>query len=107
MPQPPSDVAPIVDADGRLTVVWRAFFAALAGKATASVPVPLDDSPLSYTAPSNGSLMVTGGSVSAITLTRGRDPVPLDASLRAIPLSAGDRVSVTYDTVPTVVFLPQ
>jgi hypothetical protein len=106
--QPPSDLAPIVDPEsGRVTQVWRAFFAALSGKAAAAVAIQVSGSPASYTAPDNGSLMLTGGTVTAISLVRGRDPVPLDAGLHALPMSAGDTVLVAYSVAPVMVFLPR
>jgi hypothetical protein len=108
MAQPPSDVAPIVDPNtGRVTQVWRAFFSALSGKAAAAVVVPVQGSPAAYTAPDNGSLMLTGGTVTAISIVRGRDPVPVDAGLRALPMSAGDTVIVSFSVAPTLVFLPR
>jgi hypothetical protein len=108
MPQPPSDVAPIVDPDtGRVTQVWRAFFSALSGKAAGAVAVRVQGSPAAYTAPDNGSLMLTGGTVTAISLVRGRDPVPVDARLYALPMSGGDTAIITYSVAPTLVFLPR
>jgi hypothetical protein len=108
MAQPPSDAAPIADPDtGRLTPVWRAFFSALSGKPSGAVVIAASGSPVAYTASDGGSLMVTGGSVTAISIVRGRNPIPVDAGLRALPMSAGDTVMIAYSVAPTLVFLPR
>lgn len=107
MPQPPSDVAPIVDASGRLTQPWRAFFASIFTSGSAAVSVPFTQSPATYKAPSAGTLLVFG-TVDAITITRGRSPVEVDPSVKALPMASGDTVMVTYSTVPAphLTFLP-
>ncbi|SFF76730.1 hypothetical protein [Methylobacterium sp. yr596] len=107
MPQPPSDVAPIVDATGRLTQPWRAFFAGIFTGGGSAVSVAARQSPATYKAPSAGTLILFGA-VDAITITRGRDAVEVDPSVKALPMASGDTAMVTYSTVPppNLTFLP-
>ena len=68
--------------------------------------VTLGGSPADYTANSSGSLAVSGGTVSSITLTRGLVTVPTGVVAGLIPMEIGDVVSITYAVAPTVNFLP-
>jgi hypothetical protein len=64
-------------------------------------------SPFAYTAPANGSLIINGGTVSAITLTRpGDTAVTLGQTGGLVSVQAGDVVTVTYSVAPTMTFLP-
>lgn len=62
-------------------------------------------SPMTYIARDHGTLSVQAGAVSAITLARGASSIAVGAGL--IPLSIGDKVTVTYTTAPTLNFIPR
>ena len=63
-------------------------------------------SPYTYTAPQNGVVVVSGGSVSLVQL--GRSGVFLATGLLTgvIPVSAGDQIKVTHVVAPALTFLP-
>lgn len=68
-------------------------------------PVTVGASPFVYTAYTIGDLWVAGGTVSAVTLTRGGVSLTV-ATNRFIPVAANDQVTVTYSVLPTVTFVP-
>ncbi len=66
----------------------------------------LGASPATYTAVVPGNLMLSGGTVTGITLTRGGGSATLSTSVATIPMSLGDSVTITASTMPTVYFVP-
>lgn len=107
MAQPPNSNVPIAEPQsGRCTIAWQAFFAALSGQGAAkSILIAPTDSPYTFTASAPGNLIVQG-SLTGLTLIRGRDPIPLAPALPMVPMSKGDRAVLTYSAAPGLVFLP-
>lgn len=69
--------------------------------------VTLGASPVSITAPTSGQYIISGGTVSAITLTRGNAPaISLGVTSGAFSVSQGDILTITNTVVPTVTFVP-
>lgn len=105
--RPPSSLMPISTNEGMVTEQWFRYLAALStssgGKA---VTATVGGSPFTYTAPSAGHVLVSGGTVSAISLTRGRTTIATGMTSGFVPVSAGDAVTVTYTVAPAVTFLP-
>ena len=104
----PNLTAPLVDRLGRLLPPWNSFFQQLVQKAPAVANVVVGISPFSYTANANGNLIVSGGTVSLITLTRGTITITIATSTAnpvIVPISIGDTVAVTYTVLPTMQFL--
>ncbi len=65
-------------------------------------------SPYTYTASAAGSVVITGGTVSAIQLKRGSTTITVAAASPAVvPVSAGDQVITTYSAAPTMSFVPR
>lgn len=63
-------------------------------------------SPFTYTAPFAGTVVVTGGSVSGISVVRQGTPVATGITAGLIPVSRYDQVQVTYGSAPTMTFIP-
>jgi hypothetical protein len=63
-------------------------------------------SPYTYTAPFNGQVSVTGGTVSQIQLIRQSTTVATGLTAGLIMVSRLDQVVVTYTGTPTMVFIP-
>lgn len=64
-------------------------------------------SPFTYTAPGFGVVVVTGGSVSAISVKRQGTSVSTGITTGLIPVARYDQVVVTYSpTAPTMTFIP-
>ena len=65
-------------------------------------------SPYTYTASAAGSVVITGGTVSAVQLKRGSTTITIaSASTAVVPVSAGDQVITTYSAAPTMSFVPR
>ncbi len=63
-------------------------------------------SPYSYTAPYWGSVAVTGGTVSAISIIRQGASIGTGVTVGVFQLARGDVLQVTYSVVPTMTFIP-
>jgi hypothetical protein len=104
----PSPILPATDPKtGKLASVWYQFLARLA-QLTPSSPFStptVEASPWTYTAGTIGDLFVTGGTVSAIVLSRSGASVTVLTN-RFIPMAANDTVTITYTVLPTVTFVP-
>jgi hypothetical protein len=103
----PSGDQPVVDDKKRLGQTWHGFFAGLVAKAPPIAPVTVGVSPFAYTASTFGFLHVTGGVVSAISLTRAAVVLATGLTSGFIPMAQGDIVKITYTGKPTVNFVPQ
>lgn len=64
----------------------------------------LAGSPWSFTAEQPGQLVITGGTVTGVTLSRGAVTIAVP---QAIYLSVGDVITVAYSVAPTITFIPR
>ncbi|CAJ8797178.1 Uncharacterised protein [Burkholderia pseudomallei] len=86
--------------DGQNSAAW--------GAAGAIAAVTVGASPFAYTATSAGMVVISGGTVSAVTLKRGSPAaISVGETSGVVPVSAGDIVSVTYSAAPTMSFVPR
>jgi hypothetical protein len=86
--------------DGQNNASWGAVGAIAAVTVTAS--------PFSYTAQAAGFVVISGGTVSAVTLKRGTPAaISVGETAGIVPVSAGDIVAVTYSVLPTMSFVPR
>lgn len=84
---------------------WSGLFRGLAP--AAEVPVTVGASPFSYSAPVKGSVIVNGGTVSAIAFSRdGTTFYTTGQTAGMFTLNAQDRLRVTYTVLPTMTFVP-
>lgn len=105
----PSSAQPIADPrTGMVTTYWQRFFNALPGVAApaAIAAVTVTASPYTYLSGAGGTLSVTGGTVSSITLTRNNVTTATGITSGLVPVANGDRVTITYSGLPTVNFIP-
>jgi hypothetical protein len=86
--------------------VWQRFFNSAFGQAGAGAAVTLTGTPFPFLAGGSGNLLVVGGTVSDITLTRGTTAIPTGLTAGFIPVANGDTVTITYSVAPTVTFIP-
>jgi hypothetical protein len=63
-------------------------------------------SPFVYTAPFNGILLITGGTVSAISLNRGAGFLTTGLTVGIVPMRRQDQVQVTWSGLPAMTFYP-
>ncbi len=97
-------------ADGKHTQKdWYFFWAGLYNglPPAAEVAVTPGVSPYIYSAPVRGSLIITGGTVSAIDFSRdGITFYSVGQTSGMFLLCATDQLRITYTVVPTVTFVP-
>lgn len=77
---------------------------ALGSQAPVSV-VTVGASPFAYTATTKGQVVIQGGTVTAVTLTRAGTAVTLGIA-GTTSVSANDIITVTYTAAPTMTFIP-
>jgi hypothetical protein len=78
----------------------------ISGAAISSITVGA--SPYTYTATNNGTVAVTGGTVSSVQLKRGATTITVASATGVlVPVSTGDQVIVTYSSTPTEQFIPR
>lgn len=105
--QPPSIVTPMVDAStGFVNPAWWQFFATLAGLPAAIQELSLSGSPFSFTASVPGNVLVAGGMVSSLVLTRGRVTLTTGLVGGFVPMAWQDTLEITYTVLPDVWFIP-
>lgn len=102
----PSSRQPIADAGGFVNTTWLRFFGALVAKPAGIAPVQVSGSPFIYLASASGTLSITGGTVSSITLTRNNVATPTGITAGLVPVANDDTVTITYSAAPTVNFIP-
>jgi hypothetical protein len=79
----------------------------LGGQGEALQPVTVGASPYIYQAQTNGLLIISGGTVSAIAYSRDRTAFyTLGQTSGLFPLFALDYIRVTYTVLPVLVFAP-
>lgn len=100
----PSSAQPISGEGGKVTTTWQRFFNALVSAPAAIAAVTPTGSPFAYTASGAGTLVLSGGTVSARTLTRNTTTVPVGSS--TIQMANGDVTTITYSVAPTINFIP-
>lgn len=107
-PNAPSWGVPAVDtATGLLTQGWFGYLAQLAGAPGPILAVTPGPNPFAFKAPSNGTLSITGGTVSSITLARARvSGVNVGFTSGSVAVAENDVVTITYSVAPTINFIP-
>jgi predicted Rossmann-fold nucleotide-binding protein len=71
----------------------------------ASAAVAVGASPFDYKVPGTGAVIVTGGTVTALSYGRNGTFTALGVIVGIIPLSKGDTLRITYTVLPTVTFV--
>jgi hypothetical protein len=87
-----------------LTSVAEAAFGSV--EPAAAEDVDVGTSPFEYTALSTGNLLIEGGTVTGITITRMGSTYVVPATAAFVPVCPDDVVEVTYAVLPTLTFLP-
>ena len=101
----PSSGQTIADKAGFVTPTWQRFFNALVSAPAAISAVTPTGSPFSFTAGQSGMLVITGGTVSGVTLTRNTSTITVPTG--AIAMANRDVAEITYAVAPTINFVPR
>lgn len=102
----PSSQIPFVNQDKTIATEWLRFLTDLVSNPAPSTTPTVTASPMAFAAPRTGHLLVVGGTVSAISLKRGRATIATGMTSGFIPVSSNDIVTVTYTVAPTLTFVP-
>lgn len=104
----PSATQPLVNPQtGLITPEWMRLFAVQQAEAGKITHPAITASPYAFTANATGHLLVTGGTVASLSLSRARVTVATGLTSGFVPMSAGDVVTITYSVSPTVSFIPE
>ena len=108
IPKPTSLLSRSMD-DGRLAKAWWRYINSFSETPQPESALTLVKSPLVYKAARNGTLLVSGGSVSSIKFNSRNSTAKLVLSMTQgmIPVSIGDVVTIAYGGTPLVVFFPR
>lgn len=100
----PSTNQPISE-NGIVTTVWQRFFNALVSSPSAIASIQATQSPVAYKAAERGTLSISGGTISDVTLQRASVSISL-GPVRLVPVANADTVTITYSVAPTISFIP-
>lgn len=70
------------------------------------VTIPVGASPFTFTAPSDGIFVAGASLLGSMTHARGGVSTTIPAGSGQISMAAGDQITVTYTTAPTLTFIP-
>lgn len=102
----PNQNSPLVNrATGNIIPPWNSYLQQFTQKPPPVMAIDVTASPFSYTAVEPGNVAISGGTVSAIVLTRGSVSITIVGS-NFVPVAIGDIVTVTYSVLPTIRFIP-
>lgn len=101
----PNSNQPLVNSGGYITPVWQRFFGALLGSPAAITAITVGASPTSFTASQRGTVGISAGTLTAVSLTRAGVTIALGTS-RTVTVANGDVVTVSYSVAPTINFIP-
>lgn len=101
----PTLLAPFVDNRGKIKQPWNFYLQQFTQAPPSILTITVGGSPFSYQAVEPGVIAVTGGTISAITLTRGIITINVTGE-KLIPVAIADTVEITYSVLPTVQFIP-
>jgi hypothetical protein len=107
---PPTYTNPLTDKDGNTNkVLYRWMRDTESGLPPSSeVMITPSASPYTYTAPSKGQVIITGGAVSALSLSRTPGVFhSLGITTGAVSVNLNDQVKVVFSSIPMMVFFPQ
>jgi len=102
----PSMIAKFVDATGRLLPPWNSYLQQFTQAPAPVINITVGASPFAYTTRIPGQLVISGGTLTGITLTRGTVVLTLATTNRLILMGINDIVTVSYSVLPTIQFLP-
>ena len=101
----PNQSSPLVRLlNGTIIPPWNSYLQQFTQAPPSFVRVTVGASIFSYVAKEPGFIIVKGGTVSAIHLTRGLLTIDVTGQ-KLIPVAVQDTITVTYSVLPTIKFL--
>jgi hypothetical protein len=100
----PIGMVPLVNEDRTPTTPWQQFFAQMIAQPGPIATVAVGASPFAYKASQSGHLLIVGGTVSDVSMLRGRVTISTGQIAGFFPMSLGDTITITYAVIPTAVY---
>lgn len=106
--QAPTFEVPLVDDNQTTSKFWYRYFQAneTGQPPSGETAITVSGSPFTYTAPRKGYVIVSGGTVSGIQVSRSGTFYSTGMTAGTFSVAANDQLKVTYTGVPTMVFFP-
>lgn len=102
----PSLLSKLTNQLGLVQKPWNSFFQQFSSPPSRIIDIDITASPMMYAAGEPGTLVITGGTLTNVTLIRGPDSANL-GTVRQILLMIKDTAQITYSVAPTdIQFLP-
>lgn len=101
----PSIISPFVNAGLQIQPPWNNYLSQWAEPPAAFQAFTVGSSPFSFIAGAGGFVQISGGTVSAATVTRGVTTIDIPVS-GIFPVGYKDAVVVTYSVLPTIILIP-
>lgn len=98
-------VAALVDKAGKIIPPWNSFFQQFTNPPADIIPIIPNPSPFSYLVKQPGMIVISGGTVTGISFTRGLTTIGINAF--AFPVEIKDIVTVAYSILPTMNLVPR
>ena len=103
----PIGMVPLVNADRTPTTAWQLFLAQMVAQPGPIATITVGASPFDYQASQSGHLLLLiDGTVSDVSLSRGRVTISTGQVAGFFPMALGDTLTITYTVLPTVYFIP-
>lgn len=100
-------IAKFVNSAGNILQPWISYLQQFTIAPPPFSTVIVGSSPFAYKSKEPGNIYITGGVVSAISLTRGTVTLSLVTTRPIlIPVAVDDIITVTYTGLPTIKFIP-
>lgn len=93
----------LVDKLGKILNPWNLWFQSFSQPPQASQDVTVGVSPFDYKPNNVGTLYITGGTVSDVSVIRGIVTIAL-GNINRVTVSIGDTIRITYSVLPTIRF---
>ncbi len=106
----PDFSTPLMDKKGTTNASWfRLFQGLFTGSPAANISVVVPGTtPYTYAAPTGGTLIVNGGSVSQVKYSRDGASFYVTGQTQGMfPVSQGDQLVISYSVPPTLTFAPR
>lgn len=99
-------IEPLVNNAGKIIQPWNSFFQQFTQQPAKTNNITVTASPFKYQAGEPGQVSLVGGTISALTLTRGTKTVDV-TGLKLVMLEISDTLTVTYSVLPALTFFPR
>ena len=101
----PSTLAPLVNAARGIVAPWLQYLQQFTQAPPNFMDITVTPTPFEYIVKEPGNLFITGGTISAITLTRGAISLTVTGQ-KFIPVAIKDVITIAYSVLPTMTFIP-